>query len=425
METIHFQRTVSPSKGSKMGVKSKSGVRRRGFATGAWTRRAGLAFLVVVLLAACASDRLVRTNRYPLPLEAAVGFLADSLYPGIRDHAGARFEPIRVVLDPFYGAETGQVLRVSRRIETLLLAAAGTNLSVGPMTPANVREADYALNGVIDRAEYRVADAASAEPYWRLRAVVVDLRDGAIAGQADAWVADRDLDVRPIAMHADSPVFFNNLSRKPRSGREYVDGLQAGALLAEAEVLYGRGDYAGAAALLRRIVASDAGPILKAWSGLYAAYRKLGDDAAMVEAFDRLVAVSVERYAVLTIKFLFQVNSTEFWPDPELRRQYAIWLERLGAYFREHPEPCLIIEGHCSRTGPETFNERLSLDRAQGIQRRLTPFFPAAESRTQAEGRGYSETILGTGTDDARDMIDRRVAFEIVDCDTLNPRRKQ
>jgi hypothetical protein len=35
---------------------------------------------------------------------------------------------------------------------------------------------------------------------------------------------------------------------------------------------------------------------------------------------------------------------------------------------------------------------------------------------------GFSKTILGIGTDDARDLIDRRVAFEIIDCDTLNQR---
>jgi outer membrane protein OmpA-like peptidoglycan-associated protein len=82
------------------------------------------------------------------------------------------------------------------------------------------------------------------------------------------------------------------------------------------------------------------------------------------------------------------------------------------------------LEGHCSRTGPETFNARLSLERALRIQRLLKPHFSEVASRSLAVGRGFSETILGIGTDDARDLIDRRVAFDIIDCDTLNRRKE-
>lgn len=357
----------------------------------------------------------MRSHPRPLPLDEAVAFLADALYPAIRDHRRFGFKPIRVAIDPFHSSETGQVLRASREIDAALAAAAGPGLNVRPMTPENIRDADYAINGTIERADADAPEGAR----WRIRAMAVDLRDGGVVGEADVWVTDPDLDVRPIPIHADSPVFFDHLPRPPRSGPEYLEGLGAAALLAEAETLYGRGDYRGAAALLRQIVAADAGPILKAWSGLYASHRKLGNTEAMVEAFDRLVAASVERYAVLTIKFLFRVNATEFWPDAELRRQYALWLERIGLYFHRNPKPCLLIEGHSSRTGPETFNERLSLERALRIQKSLGPFFPDVAARTRAAGRGFSQTILGIGTDDARDLIDRRVVFEIIDCDTV------
>lgn len=385
----------------------------------------GMLLLAVFFgLVACATPPVERTNRYPLPLPAAVDFLAESLYPMAQRHWGLAEEAAPLVLlDPFYAPDTGEVLRISKRIERLLIAAADADIRVRRMTPQNLREADYVLNGRIMQNAYKVPETPEAAPYWRLRTLLVDLTDGTVVGRADAWVADPDLDVRPIPLHADSPVFFNHLPRKPRSGPEYVNGLHAAALLAEAETRYGKGDFTGALKRLRRIVAADTGPLMKAWSGMYSAHRQLGQTEAMVRAFDQLIAVSVERYSQLTIKFLFQVNSTEFWPDPELRRQYTLWLERLGRYFQDHPEVCLLIEGHCSRTGPETFNARLSLERALQIQRLLKPYFPEVTDRSRAVGRGFSETILGIGTDDARDLIDRRVAFEIIDCDTITQRR--
>ena len=37
-------------------------------------------------------------------------------------------------------------------------------------------------------------------------------------------------------------------------------------------------------------------------------------------------------------------------------------------------------------------------------------------TRTRASGMGWRENIVGTGTDDVSDALDRRVEFKIVDC---------
>src|SRR5205823_3919697 len=37
-------------------------------------------------------------------------------------------------------------------------------------------------------------------------------------------------------------------------------------------------------------------------------------------------------------------------------------------------------------------------------------------SRTKASGMGFRENLVGTGTDDARDALDRRVEFKIAEC---------
>ena len=74
------------------------------------------------------------------------------------------------------------------------------------------------------------------------------------------------------------------------------------------------------------------------------------------------------------------------------------------------------MSGHTSRTGPEPLNERLSLMRAQYIKQRLDAGAPGVAKRTSAVGKGSRENISGLGTDDARDALDRRVEFKVMDC---------
>ena len=68
------------------------------------------------------------------------------------------------------------------------------------------------------------------------------------------------------------------------------------------------------------------------------------------------------------------------------------------------------------RTGTEPINDRLSMLRAQYVQQRLLADAPVLSRRTTAVGKGWRENIIGLGTDDARDALDRRVEFKVIDC---------
>jgi outer membrane protein OmpA-like peptidoglycan-associated protein len=74
------------------------------------------------------------------------------------------------------------------------------------------------------------------------------------------------------------------------------------------------------------------------------------------------------------------------------------------------------LVGHTSRTGSVPYNDRLSLQRATYIKQRLEKEAPQLASRTRASGMGFRENLVGTGTDDARDALDRRVEFKISEC---------
>jgi outer membrane protein OmpA-like peptidoglycan-associated protein len=56
------------------------------------------------------------------------------------------------------------------------------------------------------------------------------------------------------------------------------------------------------------------------------------------------------------------------------------------------------------------------LERAKSIQKQLRKTFPEVFQRSQVIGKGFSENIVGTGSDDERDALDRRVELSIIDC---------
>jgi outer membrane protein OmpA-like peptidoglycan-associated protein len=58
----------------------------------------------------------------------------------------------------------------------------------------------------------------------------------------------------------------------------------------------------------------------------------------------------------------------------------------------------------------------LSVQRARYIRQRLIGEAGVLGERTRPSGKGFRENIIGTGTDDAVDALDRRVEFRIVGC---------
>ena len=74
------------------------------------------------------------------------------------------------------------------------------------------------------------------------------------------------------------------------------------------------------------------------------------------------------------------------------------------------------IVGHTSRTGSEPANDALSLQRANFIRQRLAAEAPSLAAKTKTSGMGFRQNIVGSGTDNAVDALDRRVEFRIVPC---------
>lgn len=196
--------------------------------------------------------------------------------------------------------------------------------------------------------------------------------------------------------------------------RDYFAALQSQATTVAATVAYEKRDYNKALSLFQKAIDQTQGQTMKAYSGLYQTYLKMNELGEAEKVFATLFALGV-RNNNISVRFLFSVNSVEFMENTDLRTQYAFWLRQIGKYFNNN-KLCTQIVGHSSLSGSEKYNEDLSLKRSQRVLLLLQPYFSAIGKRASAVGKGFKETIVGSGTDDSRDAIDRRVEFVIVDC---------
>jgi len=242
------------------------------------------------------------------------------------------------------------------------------------------------------------------------------------------WLKDKNLDMSPVSVYQDSPVFLNDhyndgliaTTRTPAgkpADKTYFNQFAVAALVAEAQEAYSGNDAKKALSLYQQAESMPDGKLLKVYTGMYVSYLKAGDLAGAENTFGQLVSVALAENN-LSIRFLFAVNSTEFITDPRFTQQYRIWTKQLGKQL-SGGKACLDVIGHCSKTGSEAYNQRLSLQRAETVRALMQKDSAESASMTRAVGKGYSENLVGSGTDDERDAIDRRVEFKVIQCNDL------
>lgn len=255
---------------------------------------------------------------------------------------------------------------------------------------------------------------------------LLDLRSGTVVAKARARARPDTVDMSPTAHFRDSPAWSADPAREAyirtchttKVGdpipEDYLDAVLAAALVSNAVEAYDAGRYEEALDLYLSARNLPSGDQLRVHNGIYLANQKLGRQQAAVASFDDIVEYGL-KHRRLAVKFLFKPGSTAFWPEPEISGSYALWLERIAAR-AARSSSCMEITGHASRTGPEPLNERLSLLRAEYIKRRLEAEERMLSNRMLTSGAGSRENLVGTGTDDAVDALDRRVEFKTFSC---------
>jgi len=369
--------------------------------------------MFVLLLAACTTRPVVQEG--PLPFDQAVKRATDDLVAQSQ-RLPAFLAQRAIVHDPTLDAESGQQTEVTTRLDATATTQLRERFELLPFRSASLAKADYLLASTMTR------DRAGG---LRIALALVELKTGIVAAQSSALARDEALDHAPLPYYRDSPVLVKDkviegyvrTASTPRGQRGdafYLERIATATAVNEATALYNQARYREALGEYRSALAVPAGEQLRVLNGIYLATAKLGQAAEAEEAFGRVVAMGIA-YRQLSVKFLFSPGTTDFWVDPRINTPYPMWLRQIA---RESvaANACMDVVGHTTRTGSKAANEALSLKRAAVIRKRLVAEAAALDQRTKAIGMGFRENLIGTGTDNAVDVLDRRVEFRIVPC---------
>jgi outer membrane protein OmpA-like peptidoglycan-associated protein len=389
---------------------------------------AAAAVLLMLGGAGCQSTGpTVISNELPFDqavIEATDGLVAQTQkLPAFLAKVEAKVARRPVIIDPMIDAASGQQTRVTRLLEQKVAERLGSQhpqLELLPFQSASLARAQYLLTGTM----VRTAGSGARKPF-QINLALVELSTRAVLAQASALARDDGLDTSPTAYYQDSPVlvkdqvvdgYIRTAQTAPGQAADayYLDRLAASALINDGTNAYNASQYQDALGLYRNALSTQAGEQLRALNGVYLASWKLGRTADAEQAFGRVVAFGLSQRN-LGVKFLFNPGSTEFWSDPKVNGPYALWLRQIARQAAA-AKVCMNVVGHTSHTGSEQTNERLSQARAAVIKQKLDGEASELASRTRASGVGWRENIIGTGSDDVSDALDRRVEFKIVNC---------
>lgn len=364
-----------------------------------------------------------------LPFEQAVAEATDALVlqtqklPAFLRGVESKIAKRGVVLDPMLDAGSGQQTAGTQLLERRVsqrMTSKHELLEILPFKAANLSKAQYLLTGTMTRQQTQRNRAV-----FLLNLALTDLKTGQVVAQASARARDEGIDTTPLRYYLDSPILVKDqviegyvrTSATPpgqRGDALYLERIATATLINDATELYNAERYQDALGQYRSALATPAGEQLRVLNGIYLANWKLGRMADAEQAFGKVVALGIA-YNQLGVKFLFNPNTTDFWSDTKVSGAYGMWLRQI-AKEGVSSKVCMDVVGHTSRSGSEELNDALSLRRAAYVKQRLASEAAELASKTRAVGKGFRENIVGSGTDNTVDALDRRVEFKITPC---------
>jgi len=363
----------------------------------------------------------------PIRFEDAVTRAGRQLFRDAQATLGT--EPRLLVVDPLIDANTGgQTVSTEKMGENLEALAKKDfrSYAVTPLTRNTLATKPLLLIGTL--TPVNVERSIDTQPdAFRVWLTLIDLRTGKVVAKALDRATMESVNPEPLAFYRDSPTwhkdrtvmgYINSCQLNTKIGdpadADYLAHLPAAAVINEATLAYDDGKVPVANRLYR-----EAQPIaepgdLRVLNGLYITSWQLGQKEQARDAFSKIVASGLELKR-LPVKLLFQPGGTGFNAAGDLPQQYKIWISTLAAEAGK-ADACVRVVGHTSRSGNARANEALSRRRAEVVQKMLERDNRSLASKLTASGVGSKEALVGIGSDDQRDAIDRRVEFRVVDC---------
>jgi outer membrane protein OmpA-like peptidoglycan-associated protein len=336
--------------------------------------------------------------------------------------------PRELIIDPLIDASTGQQtigsVQMGQQL-TALMKARTPQWNVRPLTRASLSDRPLLLIGTLTAINTKNAKDENADAF-RVCLAMVDLRTGKLVAKRADRATVATVNAEPTPFFRDSPTWaLDKTARayiKSCQGSQLGDNvdpgyllrLPAAAIINEAQTAFAENKPADAYRLFH-----EAQPIadpddLRVLNGLYLASWRTGKKKEAAETFGKIVGVGLDAKK-LPIKIFFNPGTTTLLQSSDLQAQYTVWLKEVALQIGVR-ETCMKVVGHTSRTGNAAANEVLSQKRAAVIKQSLERQNKKLGTRLTSEGNGSRETIVGLGTDDLRDALDRRVEFRTVDC---------
>ena len=189
---------------------------------------------------------------------------------------------------------------------------------------------------------------------------------------------------------------------------------QAGALLAEGDRLRAQGRCAQALPAYEaaaRLTGSEQG---RALAAIYLCLSELQRVKAAEAAFGRYLERGMAQ-GLVPLRLLFEPGRIDYLKDARISGSYPMWLRELARLLGQRQD-CLMLTGHAGPSATEQAAPELGLQRAQVVQGQLEAIAPGLAGRIAAESAVGSTAPIGTGSDDLRDALDRRVEFRLRTC---------
>jgi len=336
--------------------------------------------------------------------------------------------PRELVIDPLIDASTGQQTNGTVQMGAQLAGLITRRVpawNVQPLTRGALANRPLLLIGTLTAINSKNVKDEDADAF-RVCLVLIDLRTGKLVAKRVDRATLSTVDAEPLPLYRESPTWALDATAlayiKSCQGSSpgdpiapgYLQRLPAQAVINEAVLAFTDNKPADAYRLYHEAQVLADPQDLRVLNGLYTTSWKTGRKKEAAETFGKIVGIGLDSKK-LPIKLFFNPATTTLLQSADLQAQYAVWLREVAAQVGTR-DTCLRVVGHTSRTGDAAANDVLSQKRAAAIKASLERQNRKIAPRIAAEGVGSREVIVGLGTDDLRDALDRRVEFRTVDC---------
>ena len=381
----------------------------------------------------------------PVPFERAVLNAADALFDAAARSISLSGPPRELIVDPIIDASTGQHTVAGVRVAKMLSDEVSTRrtwLAPRAFDEQVLARSPLLLLGTLTAIDAH-GDAGARSNTFALTLALVDLASGRVVARARSRAFEDSVDAQPTAFFRDAPFWRRDLAlvahtrtvhrAGPQDGRggaltdeaaadapgdnadpAYLAGLPVALVVARAITAYQDGRYRDALGLFRQAGKLADASDTRVLNGLYLSAIKAGQPAEADKALARFVGAGLEDQG-LSLAIRFAPGSVQFAPDVQARSQYSSWLRAI-ARLAAAKSACLAVIGHASHVGTLDASDELTARRAVAIRQRLEASAPRLRGRVSASGAGFRKTLVGLGSDDLRDALDRRVEFMVEQC---------